>query len=74
MSDRVTALVVMVLGAAIALAGDACHVVSGTTHYDVQGMPTVWKSALWFPIAVGLAVLGGAWLGARSPPCCGTSR
>jgi hypothetical protein len=31
-------------------------------------MPTVWKSAIWFPFAVGLAVLGGAWLGARSAP------
>jgi len=65
MSDRVTALVVALLGAAIALAGDACHVASGTTHYDVDGMPTVWRSAVWFPFAVGLAVLGGAWLAER---------
>jgi hypothetical protein len=67
-TDRVTAVVVAVLGAAVALVGDACHVASGTTHYDVAGMPTVWRSAIWFPVAVGLAVLGGAWLGARAAP------
>jgi hypothetical protein len=65
MSNRLTALVVALLGAAIALAGDACHVTSGTTHYDVDGMPTVWRSAIWFPFAVGLAVLAAAWLADR---------
>jgi hypothetical protein len=65
MTGRATAPVVALLGAGIALAGDACHVASGTTHYDVDGMPTVWKSALWFPFAVGLSVLGAAWLADR---------
>jgi hypothetical protein len=60
-STRTTALVIAVLGAGIALAGDACHVASGTTHYDVEGMPTIWRSALWFPAAVGVAVLGASW-------------
>ena len=63
-----TALKVAALGFAVGLAGDACHVASGTTHYDVSGMPVIWRSALWFPVAVGLAVLGGAWLGARAAP------
>ena len=66
MSDRATAAVIAVLGALIALAGDACHVASGTTHYDVDGIPTVWRSAIWFPVAVGAAVLGGAWVADRA--------
>jgi hypothetical protein len=59
--SRTTAAVIAVLGAGIALAGDACHVASGTTHYDVDGMPTVWRSAIWFPVVVGGAVLLAAW-------------
>lgn len=58
---------IAVIGALVALAGDACHVASGTTHYDVDGMPTVWRSAIWFPFAVGLAVLLAAWAASRSP-------
>jgi hypothetical protein len=67
---RTTAAAVAALGAAVALAGDACHVASGTTHYDADAVPTVWRSALWFPVAVGLAVLGAAWAADRSgfPP------
>jgi hypothetical protein len=61
-----TASVIAVLGAAVGLAGDACHVASGTTHYDVEGMPAVWRSAVWFPVAVGLAVLMAAWVSYRS--------
>jgi hypothetical protein len=63
----VRALVVFLLGAGVALAGDACHVASGTTGYDVDGIPTIWRSALWFPFAVGLAVLLAAWAASRSP-------
>lgn len=63
MSDRATAVAVALLGAVVALAGDACHVASGTTYYDVDGMPTVWHSAVWFPFAVGAAVLAAAWAG-----------
>jgi hypothetical protein len=58
---RTTAVLVALLGAALGLAGDACHVASGTNHYDVDAVPTVWRSALWFPFAVGLSVLLGAW-------------
>ncbi|HUR51684.1 MAG TPA: hypothetical protein VMZ11_06135 [Mycobacteriales bacterium] len=61
MSPRATAAVIAVVGAAIGLAGDACHVAAGLNQYDVAGVPTVWRSALWFPFAVGLAVLAAAW-------------
>jgi hypothetical protein len=60
LSGRTTAVTIAVLGGGIALAGDACHVVSGTTEYD-KDLPAVWESAFWFPVAVGLAVLGAAW-------------
>jgi hypothetical protein len=60
LSNRVTAVTVAALGGGIALAGDACHVVSGTTHYD-KDWPAIWRSALWFPFAVGLGILGLAW-------------
>jgi hypothetical protein len=58
-------LVVFLLGFVIGLAGDACHVASGTTAYDWDGIPTLWNSAIWFPFAVGLAVLGAAEAGRR---------
>jgi hypothetical protein len=58
-------LVVFLLGFGIGLAGDACHVASGTTVYDWEGVPTLWNSAIWFPFAVGLAVLGAAEAGHR---------
>ena len=58
-------LVVFLLGFGIGLVGDACHVASGTTAYDWDGVPALWNSAIWFPFAVGLAVLGAAETGAR---------
>ena len=58
-------LVVFLLGFGIGLAGDACHVASGTTVYNWEGVPTLWNSAVWFPFAVGLAVLGAAEAGHR---------
>jgi hypothetical protein len=58
-------LVVFLLGFGIGLAGDACHVASGTTAYDWDGVPTLWNSAIWFPFVVGLAVLGAAETGSR---------
>jgi hypothetical protein len=58
-------LVVFLLGFGIGLAGDATHVASGTTAYDWDGVPTLWNSAIWFPFAVGLAVLGAAEAGRR---------
>ena len=60
------------LGAIVGLAGDACHVASGTTKYDWSGVPTVWRSAIWFPLLLAGGILALAWLGgrlaARFPP------
>jgi hypothetical protein len=63
-----TALRIFALGFAISLAGDATHVASGTTVYDWDGLPTLWRSALWFPFAVGGAVLAAAWVAQRLAP------
>ena len=63
-SNRLTAVTIAVLGGGIALAGDACHVVSGTTHYD-KDWPAIWHSAFWFPLAVGLGILALAWTADR---------
>ena len=65
MSTMRPRIIVFLLGFGIGLAGDACHVASGTTAYDWDGVPTVWNSAIWFPFAVGLAVLGAAEVGSR---------
>jgi hypothetical protein len=64
---KATALAIAAVGFAVGLAGDACHVASGTTHYEWDGVPTIWKSAVWFPLLVAGAVLGAAWLAERSP-------
>ena len=58
-------VVTFLLGFGIGLAGDACHVASGTTAYDWDGVPALWNSAIWFPFVVGLAVLGAAETGRR---------
>ena len=70
LSPRATAAVIFALGFAVSLAGDACHVASGTTHYDWSGVPTLWRSGIWFPFLVAGAVLGAAWLAERQglPP------
>src|SRR3954452_14230308 len=67
MSNRSTAFAIAALGFAVGLAGDACHVASGTTHYEWDGVPTIWKSAIWFPVLVAGAVRGAAWRAERSP-------
>jgi hypothetical protein len=51
------ALFLFAIGAAGGLVGDACHVASGTTAYLDETFPFIWKSQLWFPIAVGLATV-----------------
>lgn len=51
------ALALFVIGAAGGLAGDACHVAAGTTVYLDSSLPFLWKSQLWFPVAVGLATV-----------------
>jgi hypothetical protein len=70
-SARSRLAAIVVLGAAVALAGDACHVASGTTHYRWHGVPTIWRSAVWFPLLVAGGVvalaLAGRELGKRFP-------
>jgi hypothetical protein len=63
MSTRATAATIVALGAVVALAGDACHVASGTTHYEWDGMPAIWRSAIWFPVLVAGGVLALAMTG-----------
>jgi hypothetical protein len=65
LSPAATAVVIAALGFAVGLAGDACHVASGTTHYDWDGVPAIWRSAIWFPVLVAGAVLAAAWLAER---------
>ena len=48
------------------LVGDACHVASGTTHYEWDGVPAIWRSAIWFPVMLSGAVLAAAWAGERA--------
>jgi hypothetical protein len=71
-TSRATAAVIVGLGMIISLAGDACHVASGTTRYKWDGVPTIWRSAIWFPVLVAGGVLALALLGhrlaARYPP------
>lgn len=56
-----TALAIFALGFVVALAGDACHVASATTSYEWDGVPTIWRSAIWFPFVVAGGVLATAW-------------
>ncbi len=48
-------IVLFAIGALGGLIGDAGHVQAGTTTYLDDATPFIWKSALWFPILVGLA-------------------
>jgi hypothetical protein len=48
-------LILFAIGAAGGLVGDAAHVDAGATRYLDDSLPSVWNSALWFPILVGLA-------------------
>jgi hypothetical protein len=61
----VRALAIAALGFGVGLAGDACHVASGTTRYDWSGVPEIWRSRAWFPVLLAAAVLLGAWLAGR---------
>lgn len=65
MSNRATVGWILVLGVVVSLAGDASHVASGTTHYKWDGVPTIWKSAIWFPLLVAGGVLALADTGRR---------
>lgn len=52
--------------------GDAGHVASGTTRYLWDDVPTIWRSAVWFPVLVSGGVLAmaaaGRALAGRLPP------
>ena len=60
-----TAATIAALGFAVGLAGDACHVASGTTQYEWDGVPTIWRSAIWFPLMLTSAIVLAAWLAHR---------
>jgi hypothetical protein len=64
LSPLATGFVIFAIGFVASLIGDACHVASGTTAYDWDGVPNIWRSAVWFPFVVGGAVVGAA-LGGR---------
>lgn len=61
-------LILFGVGAVGGLIGDACHVATGTTTYLDETFPFVWKSQLWFPVAVGLATLTTGELRLRLGP------
>jgi hypothetical protein len=63
LSPAATAAAIAALGFVVGLAGDACHVASGTTRYEWDGVPTIWRSAIWFPFLVAAAVVLAAWAG-----------
>jgi len=65
LSGAQTAGVILAIGFVIGLAGDACHVETGTTAYDWEDVPSIWNSAIWFPVLVSVAVLSAAWAGER---------
>ena len=46
------AVTIAALGFGVALAGDACHVASGATRYEWDGVPEIWRSQVWFPFLV----------------------
>jgi len=62
------ALALFAIGAVGGLVGDACHVASGTTTYLDETFPFIWKSQLWFPLAVGLATVTTGELRLRLGP------
>ena len=61
-----TAAQILALGVLVGLAGDACHVEAGVTRYEWDGVPVIWRSAIWFPLLLGAGVLALAWTGRRS--------
>lgn len=61
-----TAAAILVLALIVGLAGDACHVAAGTTRYEWDAVPVVWRSAVWFPVALAGSVLAAAWLSERA--------
>jgi uncharacterized membrane protein YoaK (UPF0700 family) len=66
LGNAATAGAIAALGFAVGLAGDACHVASGTTRYEWSGVPEIWRSAIWFPLFVAGGVLAAAWISERA--------
>ena len=66
LSGPATAMAIAALGAAVGLAGDACHVATHTTRYLWPEIPTVGRSAVWFPALLAGGLVGGAWLAKRA--------
>ena len=62
------ALALFGIGAVGGLIGDACHVTTGTTTYLDETFPFIWKSQLWFPLAVGLATVSAGEVRLRLAP------
>ncbi|MFL5871575.1 MAG: hypothetical protein ACJ75R_10860 [Solirubrobacterales bacterium] len=60
-------LTLFAIGAAGGLVGDAGHVQAGTTTY-LDDTPTIWESAVWFPVLVGLATASLGELRLRLAP------
>jgi hypothetical protein len=65
MTARARTATIVAIAVVIALAGDATHVASGTTRYEWSGVPTIWRSAIWFPVLVAGGVLTLAASGRR---------
>ncbi|CAN5647365.1 hypothetical protein BH10ACT11_BH10ACT11_09480 [soil metagenome] len=61
-------LVLFTIGALGGLAGDQAHVASGATRYLDHSLPFVWRSEIWFPVAVGLGTVSVADLRLRLAP------
>jgi hypothetical protein len=61
-------LILFLVGAAGGLAGDQAHVASGATRYLDDSLPVIWRSELWFPVAVGLGTVSLADLRLRLAP------
>jgi hypothetical protein len=66
LAQRRSAAAIAALAFLVALAGDACHVASGTTRYEWHGLPEIWRSRVWFPFLVAAAVVLAAWMGRRA--------
>jgi len=71
-----TALVIAAIAFGAGLLGDASHVAAGTTNYEWDGVPTIWRSGIWFPFVLSGSVVLAAWLSERSgsPPARRRSR
>lgn len=65
MTARAAAASIAGLGAVVGLAGDATHVASGTTQYEWDGVPEIWRSAIWFPVLLAGGILALALIGER---------